>query len=269
MKKIIALLVLILALPAVSAYAATTASRSFVVRNWKAATPEPTPAPSPSPAPTDEPTVSPELTPTPTASTTPAPTDDVEMVEPEETEEVEMLEPDVPEEQGEEPLADDEPLPADEEQAIPSVNEDADGQGETNEPDADEALPPEPTTDQVEQSKEPAMDDTPAEDGEEEITITTEEEPEDVGEARVDIGGSEAQRRARRPRRSRGRMVVASGTGAAEQYTPQIQKNQIPLRKTLSKFKIHIFGRSTWKNVLFLLVRPIFLNWRLPKLLKR
>ena len=37
MKKIIALIVVIMALPTVSAYAASISSRHFVVRNWKAA----------------------------------------------------------------------------------------------------------------------------------------------------------------------------------------------------------------------------------------
>jgi len=220
MKKLLVLLVVILAIPTVSAYAASSTSRRFVVRNWKA----PITLDSTTPDSTDE--VETEEPGKPEEPTTPAPTD-----------EVEMLETDVPEEHSEEPLADDEPLPADDEQAIPSVEEDEDGQGEADEPDADEPPTPAPTSDEVEQSEETAAVGTPAEDGDEEIT--TDDEPEEVGVARVDIGGSEAQRRARRPRRSRGRMVVASGTGAAEQYTPQIQKNQIPLRKTLSKLKIH------------------------------
>ena len=62
MKKIIVLLILILALPTVTALAASVTSKSFVVQEWMATPPEATPAPSPSPAPTDEPTVPPELT---------------------------------------------------------------------------------------------------------------------------------------------------------------------------------------------------------------
>ena len=200
MKKIIALLILILALPTVTALAASVTSKSFVVRNWMATPLDPSPTPDPTPVTTP-------------ASTTPAPTDDVETMETEE-----VGQGDEPEEQGEEPLADDEPLTADEEQAIPPVDENEDGQGEADEFDADEAPSTDPTTDEVEQSEETAAVGTPADDGEEEITINTEEEtvepeeageepptvidiveagseeepePEEAGEARVDIGGAE------------------------------------------------------------------------------
>ena len=201
MKKLLPLLLLLLILPPEPASAASEmcTSKSFVIRNWKGNVPEAEPP---------EPTIPPDEETEPPEPTTPAPTDDVEMLEPEE---VDMLEP---EDQGEEPLADDEPFPADEEQAIPSVDEDADGQGETNEPDADELPSTEPTTDQVEQSEEAAAVETPADDGEEEITINTEDEPvsepEDVGEALVDIGGAEGdgepEREAKPTERARRRL---------------------------------------------------------------
>lgn len=95
MKRIIVLFVVIMALPTVSAYAAFSTSRRFVVRNWKAEIPSLTPAPSPSPAPTDE--VETVEQPPDGEPTTPAPTDDVETEEMgeqgEEPEEVEDVEP--------------------------------------------------------------------------------------------------------------------------------------------------------------------------------
>lgn len=202
MKKLLVLLVVILAVPSLTAYAASSTSRRFVVRNWKA----PITLDSTTPDSTDE-----VETEEPEEPTTPAPTDEVETMGPEETEE--------PEEHGGEPLADDEPLTADEEQAIPPVDENEDGQGEADEPDADEPLGSDPSIEKIEQgAPEPAAVETPADDGEKEITITTEEEPaepedvgeepptvidiveagseeepepEEVGEARVDIGGAE------------------------------------------------------------------------------
>ena len=177
MKKIVILVLCLIILqmttPAGTAFATSglCTSKSFVVRNWKGEVEPPAEELSPTE----------ELT----------PEDDSVVDEPEEPED------DKPEEQDEEPLADDhtddEPLPADEEQAIPSVDEDEDGQ---DEPDADEALGSDPGTDVVEESEELTVDDTPVDDGEEEITINTEEEtvePEEAGEARVDIGGSEAE----------------------------------------------------------------------------
>lgn len=172
MKKIVilglCLTILLMITPSGVAYAASKrqTSKSFVVRNWKGEVEPP-----------DD-----ELPPTEEL-----PPEDDDVVD--EPDAPVVDEPEEQGEQGEELLADDESLPADEEQAIPSVNEDADGQGEEDEPDADETPSPEPITDQVEQSEEPAAVETPADDGEEEIT--TEEEPEKVGEARVVIGGAE------------------------------------------------------------------------------
>lgn len=203
MKKLLVLLVVILAVPSLTAYAASSTSRRFVVRNWKAPiTLDSTTSDSTDEVETEEPGK-------PEEPTTPAPTDDVE---PEETE----GQGDEPEEQGEEPLADDEPLPADEEQDIPPVDENEDGQ---DEPDADEALTSDPITDQVEQSEETAAVETPADDGEKEIT--TEDEPEDVGEEPptvIDIveAGSEEEPEPEDVGEARVVIGGAEGDGAAE-----------------------------------------------------
>lgn len=230
MKKLLVLLVVILAIPSLTAYAASSTSRRFVVRNWKAEIP-----------------VEDEAVPE-------------ETMEPEESAEPE--EPVEPVDDQTEPLDDEDESPADEEvepeaqeeQALPvedhsgEIEEQAEPvEGEQSVPDNSGAIEPEDQTGQEEpEDGEPVESiDAPVNESEDSVEPTviaappmmdTEDEPgdgEQQGEARVVIGGSEAQRRARRPRRSRGRMVVASETGAAEQYTPQIQKNQIPLRKTL------------------------------------
>lgn len=217
MKKLLVLLVVILAVPSLTAYAASSTSRRFVVRNWKA----PITLDSTTPDSTDE--VETEEPGKPEEPTTPAPTDEVEPEEPEE-------QGDEPEEQGEEPLADDEPLPADDEQAIPPVDENEDGQGETNEPDADELPSPDPSIDEVEQSEELTAVEMPAAEGEEEITINTEEEPvepiepEEVGEARVVIGGSGRRRRAREGGEADRKGLEAT---VAEPQSKQSNKNQL------------------------------------------
>ena len=233
MKKLLVLLVVILAIPTVSAYAASSTSRRFVVRNWKAEIPTEDEV-KPEAAEEPEETMEPEET--------AEPEDPVEPVD-------DQTEP--PDDEDESP-ADEEVEPeAQEEQALPvedhggEIEEQAEPvEGEQSVPDNSGAIEPEDQTGQEEpEDGRPAEAiDAPVNESEDSVEPTviaappmmdTEDEPgdgEQQGEARVVIGGSEAQRRARRPRRSRGRMVVASGTGAAEQknlYTPQ--KNSVKI----------------------------------------
>lgn len=199
-------MMLLLILPPEPASAASEmcTSKSFVIRNWKGNVPEAEP-PKPT-IPPDEETEPPDGGPT-----TPAPTDEVETMEPEEVGQGdEPEEPEESEEQGEEPLVDDDPLPVDDEQAIPSMDEYED-EAEPDDPDADEAPSPEPITDEVEQSEETAAVEMPADDGEEEITTDDEPvEPEKVGKARVVIGGAEGdgepEREAKPTERARRRL---------------------------------------------------------------